>query len=75
MEITDNKGWAAIRLTGAICNREKEKLSQLSEYLVAYYDGKEIAEIWRRVRLLLTEGDISWLEATLTELAQLQLAS
>lgn len=74
MEIADNKGWAAIRLIGTVCNRDKEKLSQLSEYLVAYYDGKEISEIWRRVKLLLSEGDISWLETALTELT-LQQAS
>lgn len=67
MEVTDNKGWAAIRLIGAICNRNRESLLQLSEFLIAYYDDKEISDIWRRVKLLLTDTDISWLQNTLIE--------
>lgn len=74
MEIKDNKGWAAIRLTSAICNKNRKKLSVLSETLTAYYEQREIAEIWRKVKLLLTNEDICWLETTLNELS-LQAAS
>ncbi|MFN6460829.1 MAG: hypothetical protein RMZ41_003150 [Nostoc sp. DedVER02] len=74
MEINDSKGWATIRLISAICNKNPERLSKLSEALTTCYEQKEISEIWRRAKLLLTIEDICWLETTLNELA-LQAAS
>jgi hypothetical protein len=74
MEISDNKGWAALRLVAAICNKNSEGLSRLSAALTTYYEQKEISDIWRRVKLLLTSEDICWLESTLNQLS-LQAAS
>ncbi len=74
VKANDGKGWAAIRLISAICNKNTEALSKLSEALTTYYEQKEIAEIWRRAKLLLTPEDICWLETTLNGLS-LQAAS
>ncbi|MBD2441583.1 hypothetical protein [Nostoc sp. FACHB-110] len=69
MEINDDQGWAAIRLISAICNKNREKLSVISEALTACYEQKEIVDIWRKVKLLLTDEDICWLETTLNDLS------
>ncbi|ABA24690.1 hypothetical protein Ava_D0025 [Trichormus variabilis ATCC 29413] len=73
--IDEAKGWASIQLTAAVCRRDSQKVSELSQKLTALYDDKEIQAIWKKVKLLLTQEDITWLETTLTELSQLQLAS
>jgi hypothetical protein len=68
VKANDDKGWAAIRLIAAICNKNTEALLRLSEALTTHYEQKEISEIWRRAKLLLTTEDTIWLKTTLNEL-------
>lgn len=66
------RGWTAIRLVAAICSRDKNKLSGLSESITAYFDEKDIREIWRRCKLVLSPEDTDWLKGTLRQLSEEQ---
>lgn len=64
------RGWTAIRLVAAICNRDEIKLSNLSEAIVIYFDDKDVKEIWRRCKLVLSPEDVDWLRGTLRKLSE-----
>lgn len=64
----DLQGWASLRLVSAICNRDSQKLSQISEGITNNYTQEEIKTIWKRTKLILTEEDITWLEDNLKQL-------
>ncbi len=74
IQSNDGKGWASIRLISAVCNKNAEQLSSLSQLLTTHYERREISEIWRRAKTLLTQEDIDWLQTTLYNLS-LQAAS
>ena len=62
MDEVSEKEWNVLRLASVAIARNSMALEQLSESLTKQYTDSEIASIWRRARIVLTEEDKCWLE-------------
>lgn len=67
IKASDERGWAALRLVAVICNQQKTKLIELSQALTENFTEQEILQIWKQVKMLLTQTEIEWLEGTLRQ--------